>query len=92
MYLFQGMPLNESVNMLNAISNVHNDDKNASYLAKELGGLPLSLANAALYIQSAKKHHGEFSYYYYLKEFKRDLEKYRHNIETIWKDSEDEGL
>ena len=92
MDLSKGLPLHDSVNLLNTITEIQNDNKNASYLVEELGGLPLSLANAALYIQSAKELNGEFSYYHYLKEFKLDLDKYRHHVERIWKDGVDYGL
>jgi hypothetical protein len=49
--LFDPMPVDEAVKLLNEVSGITNDDKNASYLAEKLGGLPKSLADAAAYIQ-----------------------------------------
>ncbi|XP_033108776.1 uncharacterized protein LOC117110252 [Anneissia japonica] len=92
MNLFDGMPPNDSVKLLNTITKIHNDDKNASYLAKELGGLPFSLANAAIYIKTERTLHGNESYFHYLQKFKLDLEAYRSDIDFLWNEAKYEGL
>lgn len=48
-------PIDDAVKLLNTINNIQNDDRNDSYLAKTLGVLPKSLADAAIYIQGDRK-------------------------------------
>lgn len=91
-HLSDGLPLNDSVKLLNKITKLHNDSKNASFLAQELGRLPLSLANAGLCIQLDKKFNAEASYYTYLKDFTLELRNYRRNVEKTWELGVNEGL
>ena len=90
MNLFDPMPIDEAVKLLNKVSKVMNDDKNASYLAKELGGLPKSLADAAMYIQQDRQFNS--SYYYYLKELKLNMENYAYNVKYAWARAVGEGV
>lgn len=72
--LFEPMPTDEAVKLLNTITDIQNDDQNASYLANALGGLPKSLADAAIYIQMDRRHSA--SYRFYLQELELNRERY----------------
>ncbi|CAB3992039.1 Hypothetical predicted protein [Paramuricea clavata] len=89
-YLFDPMPINESVNLLNKVSNIQNDDKNASRLAEALGGLPKSLADAACYIQADRRFNS--TYYFYLKQLELNQKKYENDVNFTWAKGVEEGL
>lgn len=88
--LFKPMPTDEAVKLLNTITNIRNDDQNARYLANALGGLPKSLADAAIYIQMDKRHNA--SYRFYLQELELSRRRYLANVDFSWAEGTDHGL
>lgn len=84
------MPTDEAVKLLNTITNIRNDDQNARYLANALGGLPKSLADAAIYIQMDKRHNA--SYRFYLQELELSRRRYLANVDFSWAEGTDHGL
>lgn len=88
--LFEPMPTDEAVKLLNTITNIQNDDQNATYLANALGGLPKSLADAAIYIYMDKGHNA--SYRFYLQELELNKKRYLSNVNFSWAEGTDQGL
>lgn len=88
--MFEPMPINESVNLLNKVSNIQNDDNNASHLAEALGGLPKALADAAFYIQADRRFNS--TYYFYLKQLELNQKKYENDVNFTWAKGVEEGL
>ena len=88
--MFEPMPTDEAVKLLNTITNIQNDDQNARYLAYKLGGLPKSLADAAIYIQMDKRYNA--SYRFYLEELELKKRQYLDNVGFSWAKGRDWGL
>ena len=88
--LSEPMPTDEAVKLLNTITNIQNDDENAKYLTKALGGLPKSLADAAIYIQTDKRHNS--TYWVYLQELELNRQRYLSNVDFSWAEGTDWGL
>ena len=80
--LFEPMPIDEAVKLLNTITEIQNDDQNAKYLADALSRFPKSLADAAYYIHMNVQRNA--SYYSYLQELELYRKRYLSNVDLSW--------
>lgn len=87
--LFEPMPTDEAVKLLNTITEIQNDDQNAGYLAKALGGLPKSLADAAMHIHINKGDNT--SYRFYLEQLELNRKRYLSDVDFSWAEGTDHG-
>ena len=87
--LFEPMPTDEAVKLMNTITEIQNDDQNAKYLASALSGFPKSLADAAYYIHMNVQRNA--SYYSFLQELELNRKRYLSNVDTSWAEVRNHG-